>query len=207
MVLNKIQRIVLILWSLGLFLLGNTIQAQGRQVELIKDDGTVLEGFAKFYTGSFSYRPNKDESFKRFKMTDFETIRIFSEEKGTKTYKKIEVDGSRKPKMLVQIIEGPVSLFLEEKEYYSSGYGAGLGINGNAGHSFGGTSYSFSRLYLKRNNIQKATRLGSTSKKNFKTTIAYYFSDCPNLIKKVDGDEFSNREMKEIVEFYNTNCR
>lgn len=197
----------MISWSLGLFLLGNTIQAQGRQVELVRDDGTVLEGYAKFYTGSFSYRPNKDESFKRFKLTDFETIRIFSEDKDTKTYKKIEVDGGKKPKMLVQIVEGPVSLFLEEKEYNSSGYVAGLGINGNAGQSFGGTSYSSSRLYLKKNNIQKATRLGSTSKKNFKTTIADYFSDCPDLVKKVNGDEYSNKDVKEIVEFYNNNCR
>ena len=205
--MNRIQGLVLISWSLGLFLLGNTIQAQGRQVELIKDDGTVLEGYAKFYTGSFSYRPNKDESFKRFKMTDFETIRIFSDDEDTKTYKKIEVDDGKKPKMLVQIVEGPVTLYLEENEFYSSGYGAGLGVNGNAGQSFGSTSYSFSRLYLKRDNNKKATHIGSASKKNFKTSIANYFSDCPDLVKKINEDEYSKKEMKDIVEFYNSHCR
>lgn len=205
--MNWIPRIALISWSMGLFLFGNTILAQGRQVELIKNDGTVLEGYAKFYTGSFSYRPNKDERFKRFKMSDFETIKIFSDEKGTKTYRKIEIDGRKKPKMLVQIVEGPVSLYLEEKVYYISGYGAGLGVDGNAGHSFAGTSYAFSRLYLKRNNNQMATHIGSASKKNFKTVIVNYFSDCPALVKKVNEGEYSNRELKDIVEFYNNDCR
>jgi len=203
----KSIRLIYILRVLCLLLIGSTLHAQGKKVELIKEDGTVMEGYAKFYTKSFSYRADESESFKRFKMLDFETIHIFSEDDGNKTYKRIRTNDHKKPKMLILLVEGPVSLYLEERQIYSSGYGAGLGVSGNAGQGVGGTSYSYSRLYLKRNNNQNAIHIGSVSKKKFKEVITSYFKDCPDLVKKVDAGEYSKKVLKEIVEFYNNKCK
>lgn len=203
----KSIQIIYILRFLCLLLIGGTLQAQVKKVELVKEDGTSMNGYAKFYTKSFSYRADENERFKRFKMLDFETIRIFSEDNDTKTYKRIKVDDRKKPKMLILLVEGPVSLYLEERQIYSSGYGAGLGVSGNTGQGIGGTSYSYSRLYLKRNNNQNAIHIGSVSKKKFKGVITNYFKDCPDLVKKVDAGEYSKKELKEIVEFYNNKCK
>ncbi|MAO16549.1 MAG: hypothetical protein CMH44_06685 [Muricauda sp.] len=203
----KSIQLIYMLWFLCTPLICGTLQAQGKKVELIMEDGTAMKGYAKFYTKSFSYRANENERFKRFKMLDFETIRVFLENNDTKTYKRIKINDHKKPKMLILLVEGPVSLYLEEKQIYSSGYGAGLGVSGNAGQSVGGSSYSYSRLYLKRNKKENATHMSSTSKKKFKAFIKNYFKDCTDLVMKVEEGKYSKKELKEIVEFYNNECK
>lgn len=184
------------------------LHAQGNQVELIMENGTTLKGYAKFFTKSLSFRQGKGEPSKRYKMTDFETIHMYSEGDLVKTYKKVKVTNRKKPEMLVQMVEGYVGLFFIEQQIYSTGYGAGLGVNGNAGQSFGGNFYTYKKLFLKKEGEKEAIHLDTNSpfKKNFESAAAAYFKDCPQLVDKIQKREYTKKQLKEIVEFYNNHC-
>ena len=41
----------------------------------------------------------------------------------------------------------------------------------------------------------------------FKQNLIDYFKDCPDLVKKIDNNEFGFRDMELIVNYYNSNCR
>jgi len=205
--MHTIQRLVFLSLSIGMFLLSHVLVAQGNKVELIKEDGTILKGYAKIHNKSLSYRQNMDERYKRFKMLDFVTIHIHSKDEGKNTYKRIDINGRKKPKMMIPVVEGAVALYREESKVYTSGYGAGIGFHGNAGQSFGGTSYAYKRLYLKRGSNERAIRINVSSKNKFKNAIERYFRSCPELIDKVETGEFSKKQLKEIVEFYNNHCK
>lgn len=42
--------------------------------------------------------------------------------------------------------------------------------------------------------------------KNFKSAMKEYFTNCPELIEKVEIEAFKNNEIWKVLEFYNKNC-
>lgn len=40
----------------------------------------------------------------------------------------------------------------------------------------------------------------------FKKSLKKYFKNCPELLAKVENDEYSNDELLSVLEFYNRNC-
>ena len=201
-----LQRICI---SLLFLLIGSSLFAQTERVELYRSDGTILKGLAKRSNDKLKYRKAKGESAIRYDLTEFEKIIVFSEgEDEDQVYKKIHIKDEKKPEMLLVVAEGPVSIYQKEKTYYTSGYGAGLGVNGVSGHTFTGNNLSINTLYLKKENEPEAIYLGSDKlfSKNFKKAAADFFSDCPTLVKRIMNKEYTKKELDKIVEFYNDQC-
>lgn len=44
-------------------------------------------------------------------------------------------------------------------------------------------------------------------RKSFKRAALEYFKDCPSLIEKIKSKEFTRKNVKEIVEYYNAECK
>ena len=68
----------------------------------------------------------------------------------------------------------------------------------------GGTYY-----YLGRKGELKVTRVSikGVIDKSFKKSTAKFFSDCPELVEKIETKEFGRDDIKQIVLYYNSNCK
>jgi hypothetical protein len=60
--------------------------------------------------------------------------------------------------------------------------------------------------YLKRDKDEYATCINSGVFKSWAKSTTEFLYDCDYLVKKIKDNEFSLREIKEIVEFYNDIC-
>ena len=56
-------------------------------------------------------------------------------------------------------------------------------------------------LYQKGNSTLK-----KTNQPEFRPEMMQYFSDCPELSKKIETGEFRRTDIKKIAEFYNSHC-
>jgi hypothetical protein len=102
---------------------------------------------------------------------------------------------------------GKVSLYYSIKTNNSAPMG---GMNmGGAGFSVG-FSTSTEVYYIAKNDddqIIKLFNLFGTSKRIFKKIIPLFFSDCPDLLDRIDSKEYRKRDIVEIVNFYNYKCK
>ena len=65
------------------------------------------------------------------------------------------------------------------------------------------------KYYIKKNEETKLTLLGPYSPltNNLKEKVVDYFSDCTELIQKIENKDFRMRDgLEQIVAFYNKNC-
>lgn len=102
-------------------------------------------------------------------------------------------------------LKGYVSVFSVEVVESNGTYGGPYGI------STGGGIRTYRYYYLKKADSEVLTFIMSSKKskrkeRDFKKKAADYFKDCPRLAGKISNIYNSNR-LKEIVEFYNTDCR
>ena len=54
--------------------------------------------------------------------------------------------------------------------------------------------------------VQLLYAKGLPFSRGFKESMKRYFKDCPALIDKVENDEFSNKELWRVIDFYNQKC-
>jgi len=65
-------------------------------------------------------------------------------------------------------------------------------------------------FYLQRTTEQFATffiNFNGTKRKKFEKVITDYFADCKSIIDKVKKKKFKMKHYREIVEYYNTECK
>ncbi len=67
----------------------------------------------------------------------------------------------------------------------------------------GGYYYSVEKYILQKGDGE----LKRTKGLNFRKDMVEYFSDCPELSKRIDNKEFRNNDLESIVRFYNNKCR
>ncbi len=64
--------------------------------------------------------------------------------------------------------------------------------------------------YVNKGSGHEVIKIGNDhpvfGKRHFKKTINEFFKDCPEIIRKVNENEFRRAEMVSIVDFYNENC-
>lgn len=64
--------------------------------------------------------------------------------------------------------------------------------------------------YVNKGSGHEVIKIGSDhpifGKSHFKKTVNEFFKDCPEIIRKVNENEFRRSEMDSIVDFYNENC-
>lgn len=97
--------------------------------------------------------------------------------------------------LMKELVAGKVSLF-ERVELIPTG-------GGPTGMSFQNkVSY-----YVKRIDETVAKNIGINEIFiNYKKTSKDFFSDCPELVSKLENKEFKRKELDEVVIFYNDNC-
>ncbi|MCB0478049.1 MAG: hypothetical protein KDC84_07795 [Crocinitomicaceae bacterium] len=88
------------------------------------------------------------------------------------------------------------------------GAGAGQGLNMPMGiwgpYTFG----NFNEYYAFREGEDYPTGLIEVKfSKPFKEKASEYFKDCPSLSKKIENKEFKKKQVKEAVEYYNSECQ
>ena len=102
----------------------------------------------------------------------------------------------RMPYLFEVVVKGDVSLYT---------FSTMTGSNGMMGGGGSITTY-----YLSKGNDDYVTTIayfGSLNVgKSFKKKAIKYFSDCPNLVQKIKDKVYKKRDIKEIVEYYNSNC-
>ncbi|WP_370390455.1 hypothetical protein [uncultured Winogradskyella sp.] len=116
-----------------------------------------------------------------------------------KTVKFAYVKTSKKNLKLFQVlIEGKVSLYLKkgvQNMYLDNGNSTTIIQN------------DIDLYYVKKENEPYASnRFFANVFKSFKKTAGKYFSDCDNVVRKIENDEFNSDDLYEIIEEYN-NCK
>jgi hypothetical protein len=94
--------------------------------------------------------------------------------------------------------DGPVQLFL----YYYTQNSPGV-VDPTTGIMTGGLMYDTDRCLLQKGDAGELTPIRALF---FKKDMSAFFSDCPELVKKIEEKEFKREHLREIVQFYNTQC-
>jgi hypothetical protein len=95
------------------------------------------------------------------------------------------------------IVDGRLKLFNYYFTQRSSGFYSSPGM------TTGGFTYSVEKFILQN----EKGELKRPSEITFRKDMAKYFSDCPDLVEKIESKDFRKNDMEFIVKYYNSNCR
>lgn len=183
--------------------------------ELTLKNGEVLSGWLKYESGTKSvsglksktnsvlYKVKKNGKKKKYKKDEFSSFIVTKNDGKTEKYA-IVYTSKKRIQLLKVIVEGRVCLY--EAIITSRGPGA------NNKYKYNKTNtHEYTNMYIKRENENIASnKFFSSVFNNFKKTAKNYFSDCPELVRKIENNEFNkNRRtsgLKKIVEYYNNQC-
>lgn len=190
----------------------DTVTAQKTQAIITFENGKTMKGFGKLAVKSstglifLKFRKTKKDNPIKFIFSDFKNVQIYDNHKIT-SYLYVNVKDENEPKVLEEVAAGNVSLYKHVYQKQNPGFsGASFGSMGS-GFSIG-TNYIISNYYVKKGNEPVAFHLGSNQSfsKNFKKEAADYFSDCPELVARIESKEFKILDLAEIIKFYNEHC-
>jgi len=182
---------------------------QTSKVEVIFKDGSKVEGFGRFTnTENVKFRKFRRAKEEFFYFKDIDTLKIYYDFEPN-VYVQMPVEGKKKPKVLEVARTGKNVIFYREN---ISGFNGASGLR-NGFSNFGagiGSFYTIRNSYLRKPDAQKVIHLGSNSNhlftKNFKKAAVEFFSDCGILVSKIQNKEFTKRDLKEVIDFYNNEC-
>ena len=207
MALLKTYRLIFIL-SICLSFNNQIIYSQYTKVKIVFKDGTILKGLSK-KKGSHQIKFKKERSSKAKKYQLKEVEEYFEYYNGEEVkYKYLYIKESKKYLLMQEVIKDKVSLYI----IGATGQHVGMGFGGNS-NGFGGvggaSSFSIESYYLKRNGEDYVHYITSTGgfSKNFVKSASEFFNDCLILVEKIKKKEYKKRDIREVVKFYNTNCK
>ena len=94
--------------------------------------------------------------------------------------------------------DGTVQLFL----YYYTQNSPGV-VNPSTGIMTGGMLYDTDRYILQKGDAGELKQLRALQ---FKKDMTAFFSDCPELVRKIEEKEYKREDLRAMVQFYNTQC-
>lgn len=174
------------------------------KVKITLKDGSIIEGLGKINLDEeIIYKENKEAEKKIFNYKNVDRLII----KIDNTIKRFEyltiegIDGINREKLVEKIITGKINLY----EDYTSGVSYSPTMNG----SYGFSNYSKTTYYISKNENIPATdlRIGNTYSERFKEIAQKSFSDCPDLLNKIDTKYFKRYGIREVVKYYNQSCK
>lgn len=155
---------------------------------------TVLQQEVKYYDSTGKKMVLKPENAKEIQFDyDNGSVRMLSR------YDSLVVVASKKNRNLFLKLEadGKVKLFKYYYQQISGGrYYASTG-------TWGGSYYCMEEIYIMQRGDGAFKKPRSLA---FKKDMIAYFSDCPELVKKIENDEYSKDHLEYIVNYYNVNC-
>jgi len=166
--------------------------------------GEILEGVARLNLNNeivFKKDIDDDKIFYNYKTA--KSVKLTIEGKQEEYAYKI-VDGVAHPhaiKLLEVFTKGNVILYFKKKSSNTTHTGVtptGMGMMY--------TNFDY-YLGVPGQDLVTDLRNGNTYSKRFKTIAKEYFSDCPDLLKKIKDKYFKRYEIRAVVKYYNNNCQ
>jgi hypothetical protein len=179
--------------------------AQLERIKIVFKNGDTLNGIGKVKSKTIKYKNNQQEDAVEYPFEDIKYIET-NENDGTKLlFYKV-----RFKENYIGVEEVYLGKKIELYKQVKLGYNPGLPIGGfgNGGMRIAGSSYSEVIYYIKRPNDDTILLLGSNSPlDDLKDKVLTYLPNCQIIIDKIKNKELKVRkDLKEIVELYDTTC-
>jgi hypothetical protein len=204
--LNIKIKYILIL-SISFLLHSEITFGQRTKARLEFKDGTILNGLGKLKGASFvKFRKDKKSKAKIYHFKDLNRVKIYNGDEIT-IYVYLPEKEKGTFKVLEEVVVGDIFLYKIVSHGTHAPMGVGFGGAGGMNMAMG-TSFTIKNYYLRKKDDKSVTHITSTSlfSKNFKKTAAKYFEDCPSLVEKIENKEYRKRDIRAIIEFYNSKC-
>lgn len=189
------------------FTLYTPINAQKTKAVLIFKDGTQKEGFARLNQWEkIKFRKEEKAKKESYTFEQVDTLKLF-EDKSPTIYVQVKIKYEGIHKILELVDQGKNVIYYRDR--IQGYYGSSAIPNGSIPSAPMGGSYSYTDSYVRKPGENEATYLASTNwlSGNFKKMASQYFEDCPALVAKIQNKEFKKKHLKEILTYYNTQCK
>lgn len=201
-----------------LFLFAGTVMAQYSWTpgEIFLKNGKTMSGFVKLkkpvdgikFGNKIKYRAEKKGKTQKIKEKEAEKV-IFTLEDGEIAEFRWMPKNKKSEALYRVLADGKVKLYAREHASFgTSAQVPGTGIAGGAPpmyYSTGGWSYN-EVLLLKEGEDTPYPVVQGNILKSFRKGMMEYFSDCPELVQKIDDKVYKRDDLEQIVEDYN-NCQ
>jgi len=180
--------------------------AQMKPCKIVFKSGEEVKAIGKIDIDDFKYKsPNEKKKIKiHFSEIEYVVIKFDEVER---TYRFLLDDYTNKYKVLEEVVVGRISLYVTSM----------TSVYMEAEPSLSGVSYSLDDTsrnmvydyYLKKINEDFVVYVGYSKSfsKRFKKSAAEYFSDCSELVSKIESKEFRKIDLPQIVAYYNDECK
>ncbi len=182
--------------------------SQKTRAELIFKDGTILEGIAEPLNNNYiKYRKERKAKKEYFTFEEVDTLKMYYDFV-PKIYVLVKIKDHPLPKILELARAGKNVVYYRDILQGNIAPMAFSSMGGGGSMISGGGFYNIKHSYVRKTDEEEAEHLASSNwiSKNFKNSASNFFSDCPELVQKIENREFKKRDLKEIIEFYNTKC-
>ncbi|TVZ55209.1 hypothetical protein OD91_0454 [Lutibacter sp. Hel_I_33_5] len=180
--------------------------SQHLKVDLIFNDGQVLEGFGMVTkNGKIKFRISTEDEPDTWTFLMVKGVTFYHYEKVI-NFEYIKTNKRQKPLLLEVVSYGKVNLYIKSKKpVYIEIKNLNLNLNNNISvNPFFILSLleNNETLYVKRENEEIATKLSG----RFRKKSLLYFKDCPEVIEIFSTKEYLKYKIIDIVNEYNFYC-
>ncbi|RBA28059.1 hypothetical protein [Flavobacterium tibetense] len=181
-----------------IFLCLNILKAQHREVVVFFNDSTSLDGFGEVKNDKIYFKLEQKDKPTVFDYNSVHAIHFvgygFIEK-----YEYVKSDKYKKPKIMELIEKGKVNLYAFSEIRTIDNYSSNQ-VNG-----FPVSNYK-TKLIVEYFIKFPTNEIAIDIVFSFKKRVLRYFSDCPELIEKVNNKTFTKSTIPEMIYFYNDYC-
>ena len=182
----------------------NSIQSQEREAKLLLKDNSSVDGLGEIKKNKIYFRLTLDEKPEIWTEDDAKGLEFTGYHLPEKYV--YVIHGKKNEVHLMEVLqEGSIELYKDI--YYMAEYTPGMSTNMQLGSAFMPSARVDSTknidYYIKKSNDTK----GNIVTMDFKKIGQKFFSDCEDLMTKINEEEFLEEgEIIDLVKFYNRNC-
>lgn len=176
------------------------INAQSTKAVLFFKNGSQLSGYGKVKgLDKVKYRETRDSKPKKYSFKILDRIEIQENGENPSIYVQELVIGEEKPKVMELLEIGKINLYITMVN------GSNPGAIGSNIRSY---NYTLVDYYIKKEGERATFSLKSSElyRKDFNKAATLLFKECPNLVAKIEAEEYNPRDIREMIVFYNKQC-
>ncbi|MVO09402.1 hypothetical protein GOQ30_09550 [Flavobacterium sp. TP390] len=165
---------------------------------VVLKNGEILQGIGKTKKKGFKFKSNDASDAYTIDFSEIDYIQQEFSKAEKKIFRFFETDSDASIIKVEELING------EKVQLYAQIYTVNTGGVGEMS-----MTQTVVKYYIKRKSDTRLTMLGRyiPLANNLKEKVKMYFSDCAELLKKIEEKEFRMRSgLEQIVNFYNENC-
>ncbi len=215
---RNVSKTWLLTTLLFIFCLG-FLSAQDTEADIYYKDGKSFSGYGRLLKNNkVKFKRTKEtKSLKvSFKLLDSVVIHT---ENGDFLFKEVKVEKVKKPIVLEVLVTGKANLYgnttlIMHRTFTQNGNTNFTSSTKKVGYDktqnifgFNSTRTTDFLLQMPGDKEPKFLPLTNPLSSNFKKTTSEIFNDCPDLLAKIQSEEFKKKDMVEVVIFYNEHCK